>query len=537
MQHAGTVMVVDDDPLNLELLEAMLEPEGYNVVLIDSGDKCLQAVPQKKPDIILLDALMPKVDGFQVTKRLKTDEATRKIPVVMVTSLSDLMDRVKALEAGADDFLSKPLMKIEVLARVRSLINVKRYDDLIMESEKRFRNLVQDANVIIVSMNDQGKIGFMNEYGLAFFECITEELSENLEDADNEPKKMLYWEYLQKTISEVKSKAGTHSRSTIEHTTRSGRRVWVDWTIRSVVDEKTGKMGSLCVGIDVTVTKRAQMDELRRYERRKVRDILNDAISQRISQTELLGMLQQMGLGLTLPYVLTLLSIPDYAGGIEQNGNDLMEWQFQIDYLVDSIRFSGLGIASQSRDGIVVLQSWANNRNQPISAKTAKLAVNELIKTVGRCWPGKEIKIGMTHSSDEIQNISELYEQAHGALKFGEIFNSGQMVYHWSELGCFQFVIKDFRSSLARQFVQEHLGPIINDSHNGNIAEELTSLEAIISGDSLQVIADRLHVHRQTMVFRKRKIEEKLGEDLDKLVPRTDLAVALKLYSLQYSSL
>ena len=533
MQQRATVMVVDDDPLNLELIAAMLETEGYELVLVDSGKNCLDAVRNKTPDIILLDALMPKMSGFQVVKRLKTNDATRKIPVVMVTSLSDVADRVRALEVGADDFLTKPVMKVEVLARIRSLIKVKRYDDRIMESEKRFRNLVQDASVIIVSINEQGKIDFMNEYGLEFFECTVEELNAIADDVGTESGKAIYGRHLQQTIGEVKNKAGENSRTTTEHMTRSGRRVWVDWTSRSMVDDKSGKVTALCVGIDVTVSKRSQMEELRRYERRKVRDILTDAIIGRISQTEFIGMTQQMGLTLTPPFVLSLLAIPEYTPALSIQGADLIEWQFQMDYLVDSIRFSGLGIAAQARDGVVVLQSINQGRNPTVSANTARLSANELIKASARYWPGKEIKIGLAQSSNEIQSIAELYEQACCALKFGAIFDPGKVVYPWSELGCFQFIVKDYQSATARKFVQDHLGPIINDNRNGNIAEELASLEAIISGDSLQVIADRLHVHRQTMVFRKRKLEEKLGADLDQLTARMNLAFAMRIFFLQ----
>jgi len=125
MKHQATVMVVDDDPLNLSLMEDMLTPEGYHVTLYDSGETCLEAVRNHAPDVILMDAMMPDLDGFQVVRRLKADDATRLIPVVMVTSLSNMTDRVEAMDAGADDFLSKPVAKIELLARVRSLVKLK----------------------------------------------------------------------------------------------------------------------------------------------------------------------------------------------------------------------------------------------------------------------------------------------------------------------------------------------------------------------------------------------------------------------------
>ena len=176
MKHKNTVMVVDDNLLNLSLMEAMLTPEGYNVTLHDSGKACMDALHSSVPDVILLDAMMPNLDGFQIIRQLKGCEATRSIPVVMVTSLSDMKDRVEAINAGADDFLTKPVIKIELLARVRSLIKIKTFNDQLFESEKRYRELVQDANVIIIILDDIGKITFVNEFGLSFFGYTAEEL-------------------------------------------------------------------------------------------------------------------------------------------------------------------------------------------------------------------------------------------------------------------------------------------------------------------------------------------------------------------------
>ena len=105
MKQQATVMVVDDSRINLCLMEAMLTPEGYSVTLYDSGEQCLDSVLEKAPDVILLDIMMPGIDGFQVLRQLKAEEKTRRIPVVMVTSLYEVKDRVIALEAGAADFL------------------------------------------------------------------------------------------------------------------------------------------------------------------------------------------------------------------------------------------------------------------------------------------------------------------------------------------------------------------------------------------------------------------------------------------------
>ncbi|MEA2645222.1 MAG: cyclic di-GMP phosphodiesterase [Chloroflexota bacterium] len=125
------VLVVDDEPVNRELLEAYLERLDCEVITAVDGAQALALVEARPPDVVLLDAMMPRVDGFEVCRRLKADPATRLIPVVMVTSLNDVGDRVRALDAGADDFLAKPVDRVEVLARVTSLIRLKQlYDRL-----------------------------------------------------------------------------------------------------------------------------------------------------------------------------------------------------------------------------------------------------------------------------------------------------------------------------------------------------------------------------------------------------------------------
>jgi len=123
------IMVVDDEILNRKLIEAMLKPQGYEVIVAVDGEDCLAKVEQNPPDLILMDIMMPNLNGFEVVTRLKAKENLALIPIVMVTALQDVGDRVKALEVGADDFLTKPVDRMELRARVRSLLKVKRYND------------------------------------------------------------------------------------------------------------------------------------------------------------------------------------------------------------------------------------------------------------------------------------------------------------------------------------------------------------------------------------------------------------------------
>lgn len=130
------ILVVDDELKNRLLVEAMLIPLGYEVIMAVDGKEALKKTIENSPDVILLDVMMPGMDGFEVANRIKTDEATRIIPVVMVTALSEVSDRVKALDAGADDFLVKPVDRTELRARVKSLVNVKACNDYMRSYQK-----------------------------------------------------------------------------------------------------------------------------------------------------------------------------------------------------------------------------------------------------------------------------------------------------------------------------------------------------------------------------------------------------------------
>ena len=133
MAERSKILVVDDTPHNVKLLADLLTVKGYEVQTAASGPEALNLLPGFQPDIVLLDVMMPGMSGYEVCEKIREDEKTRLLPVVMVTALDATEERVKGIEAGADDFISKPFNKMELMARVKSLLRIKFLHDELQE--------------------------------------------------------------------------------------------------------------------------------------------------------------------------------------------------------------------------------------------------------------------------------------------------------------------------------------------------------------------------------------------------------------------
>jgi class 3 adenylate cyclase len=144
MSESGRLLVVDDTPVNLKLLADLLGAKGYVVTTAATGAEALEKIDAAAPDLVLLDVMMPGMSGYDVCRKLRENPATAMLPVVMVTALDPGQERVKGIEAGADDFLTKPINQAELLARVRSLLRVKSLWDQLADLNRTLETRVDE---------------------------------------------------------------------------------------------------------------------------------------------------------------------------------------------------------------------------------------------------------------------------------------------------------------------------------------------------------------------------------------------------------
>ena len=184
------ILVVDDVPANVRLLEAKLIAEYYDVTTASNGFEAIEAAKEKRPDLILLDVMMPEMDGFECCQKLKADIETSHIPVVMVTALNESEDRIKGLNAGADDFLTKPINDVALMARLKSLVRTKMLlDELRLRDQTGAQIGVKDDPGSVLMADVTGARILLIDDDAAQIKRITEYLSTEYDvDSVNEPE-------------------------------------------------------------------------------------------------------------------------------------------------------------------------------------------------------------------------------------------------------------------------------------------------------------------------------------------------------------
>jgi response regulator RpfG family c-di-GMP phosphodiesterase len=176
---------VDDESMNLDLLEALLTPEGYDVLKASEGKRALDIIATEEVDVVLLDVMMPGINGFEVCRRIKDDERYRHIPVVMITAYAARDNRIKGIESGAEDFVSKPFDIMEILARLRMLLKVKDLNGRLNSAYSNITSLISVGEAIVSSFNP------LNFDIIAYIDTIVGQLLGSRDDANDKPQQVI----------------------------------------------------------------------------------------------------------------------------------------------------------------------------------------------------------------------------------------------------------------------------------------------------------------------------------------------------------
>ena len=172
---ASTILLVDDQPNNIKVLLSFLKKHNFKIRVADSGERALQMLERFQPSIILMDVMMPRLDGFETCRRIKRNKMLHEIPVIFMTALDNVEDKVAGFEAGGVDYITKPFHQAEVFARVKLHIDLREKNIALQKSEKQIRMIVENAPISIHELNLQGKIISMNTAGLKMIGASSEE--------------------------------------------------------------------------------------------------------------------------------------------------------------------------------------------------------------------------------------------------------------------------------------------------------------------------------------------------------------------------
>jgi two-component system NtrC family sensor kinase len=290
----STILIVDDEPSARDTMEIVLFREGYDLVFAGNGREALGRAAELTPDLILLDVMMPDIDGFEVCRQLRTDPVLAEVPIILVTALDDRDSRLQGIEAGADDFVSKPIDKTELLARVKSIIRLNRYrrlldeqnrrqraEEALQKSEARSRRLFEDVPLGLYRTSPEGRFleanaALVQMMGYPDHEAL---LATNVVDAYLDPEQRERWQALIEREGVVRSFEVQLRRC-------DGTIIWVRDMARPILDDEGRVLYYEGSFEDVTERKRAE-EALRHVDRLQVLNELDQALASTLDPEEI----------------------------------------------------------------------------------------------------------------------------------------------------------------------------------------------------------------------------------------------------------
>jgi len=486
MKDKPVILVVDDEPQNIELLEAYLVPQGYEIVKAANGEEALGKLSDHQIDLILLDVKMPGMDGFEVTRRVRQDNTHQLLPIILVTVLRETEDRVKGIEAGCDDFISYPVDKMELLARVRSLLKVKAYNDLMSNYRKELEfgvtrkteelkhaleNLQQDIterkemeeNIKKLSMRQQALITaipdiimevdtnkiytWANEPGIDFFgkDVIGKE-------AD------FYFVREQNTYDVVQSIfSGNEDIIYVESWQRrkDGQERLLAWWCRVLKDTQGNVTGALSSARDVTERKLAE-EEIKRLNEKLERRVIERTTQLGAVNKELETFSYSVSHDLRAPLRsidgFSHVLLEDYQGKLDFTGKNYLERICKatqhmgnlIDDLLKLSRVTQSEVHEETINLSKMVQKIAQTYKKSTPGRTVKTAIQEEIIVQGDL---DLMQIALTNLIDNAWKFTG--KQKHPRIEFGVTLKENEKI----------FFIRDNGVGFDMSYVSKLFGP------------------------------------------------------------------------------
>ncbi len=252
--YRGNILVVDDTIDSLRLLVNILMEHGYQVRPATNGRWALATARVNPPDIILLDIIMPDMDGFAVCAALKADVSTRHIPIIFISALHEVFDKVRAFSIGGVDYITKPFQIEEMLVRIHTHLTIRRAQEALRQSEARYRAVVEDQTELICRFQPDGTISFANDACCRFFNCSANELTNY---------GFLHYLYRSHQVSADRSglpfSPNTPIQTSIDKVPNSQGHVrWLQWTTRAIFAPSGQLVEFQAVGRDITAQYQAE---------------------------------------------------------------------------------------------------------------------------------------------------------------------------------------------------------------------------------------------------------------------------------------
>lgn len=243
-----TVLIVDDTAANLQVLTSIVTTQGYNILLAQSGEEALEAANQYHPDIILLDIMMSRMDGYEVCRILKEKKETRQIPVIFVTARTDVEAIEKGFDVGGDDYVSKPFNDRVLLARLKTHVERYQLQREIVREHTLMTAVLEDSPIMFCRFNSQKEIEYVNRaFEFWFSDGISKLTGINLLKAYPERKELAFIRNLDVISLQHQSDTRIFSFNDIH-----GEIHYVQWTYRGIYDKQNHLTAYQCFGMDVT---------------------------------------------------------------------------------------------------------------------------------------------------------------------------------------------------------------------------------------------------------------------------------------------